>query len=274
MGRNRFPCSDFFRRVYLMIQRVSPSNAAAFEAACAIEPIYGSKCLSGRLCYGDDDPAATFWVGLAEGTPSSAMMLSNGVLTCSSDSRLPPEELLAFLQEQQVHELDTNREDCLAIHALAGGSIESSYYMYYRKDSCPPSTLPLFACQDLRQVFSVLQQSHEFYRTHYQYDTWSADLLRRIHAGATEVYQLDLDGQPVGTGMIVSEDDRHAVLAAVAVIPAYRHRGIGSEITRFLVNRILEKGKIPCLISGYDAVAELYRQVGFQTEGRWGEWYR
>ena len=82
------------------------------------------------------------------------------------------------------------------------------------------------------------------------------------------------DKKPIGTGMIVSEDERHAVLAAVAVIPDYRHRGIGTEITRYLVNRILEKGKIPCLISGYDAVAELYRQVGFQEEGRWGEWYR
>jgi predicted GNAT family acetyltransferase len=44
-------------------------------------------------------------------------------------------------------------------------------------------------------------------------------------------------------------------------------------MSRFLVKRILEKGKTPRLISGYDEVAELYRQVGFETRGRWGELY-
>ena len=62
-------------------------------------------------------------------------------------------------------------------------------------------------------------------------------------------------------------------IAAVAVVPEYRHRGLGSRISRFLVKRILEKGKTPRLISGYDEVAELYRQVGFETCGRWGELY-
>ena len=63
------------------------------------------------------------------------------------------------------------------------------------------------------------------------------------------------------------------MIAAVAVVPEYRHRGLGTRITRFLVKRIQEKGKIPRLISGYDEVAELYRQVGFESCGRWGELY-
>ena len=46
-----------------------------------------------------------------------------------------------------------------------------------------------------------------------------------------------------------------------------------SRISRFLVQRIQEKGKTPRLISGYDEVAELYKQVGFETCGRWGELY-
>ena len=59
----------------------------------------------------------------------------------------------------------------------------------------------------------------------------------------------------------------------MAVIPEFRHKGLGTRISRFLVKRILEKGKTPRLISGYDEVAELYRQVGFETYGRWGELY-
>ena len=88
-----------------------------------------------------------------------------------------------------------------------------------------------------------------------------------------ELYQLTVDGQVVGTGSIVSEDDETGAIAAVAVVPEYRHRGLGSRISRFLVQRIREKGKTPRLISGYDEVAQLYRQVGFETCGRWGELY-
>ena len=88
-----------------------------------------------------------------------------------------------------------------------------------------------------------------------------------------ELYQLEAGGEVVGTGCIGSEDDECGVLAAVAVVPEFRHRGLGSRISRFLVKRILEKGKTPRLISGYDEVAELYRQVGFVPCGRWGELY-
>lgn len=256
-----------------MIERVHTGNEALFAAACAIEPIYGSKCLSSLRCYGDRHPEATFWVGTVDGSPVCALYCKDGVLTCSSDSRLPMEELAAFIRSHGIHEVDTNWTDCQALHQLLGGNTESSYYMYYRKSSCRPSSLPLLPCSDLSQVFSVLQQSHEFYRTHYTLETWSKDIQAKLDAGELELYQLDLDGRPIGTGCLVSEDGKVGVLAAIAVIPEYRHRGIGGEITRHLVCRILEKGKTPGLISGYDAVAELYRQVGFQEDGRWGELY-
>ena len=84
---------------------------------------------------------------------------------------------------------------------------------------------------------------------------------------------LTVDGKVVGTGSIISQDETCGAIAAVAVIPEYRHRGLGSRISRFLVQRILELGKTPRLISGYDAVAELYMQIGFAPCGRWGELY-
>ncbi len=256
-----------------MLQQVHAENETLFAAACNIEPIYGSKCLSSRRCYGDSHSDATFWVGTVEDSPACALYIKDGVLTCSSDGRLPATELAAFIQAHGIHEVDTNWADCEALQRLLGGITESSYYMYYRQDTCSPSSLPLFPCTDLAQVFSVLQQSHEFYRTHYTLEVWSKDIRAKLDAGEMELYQLDLDGKPIGTSCLVSENDRVAVLASIAVIPEYRHRGIGREITRHLVCRALEKGKTPALISGYDAVAGLYRQVGFVEAGRWGELY-
>ena len=56
--------------------------------------------------------------------------------------------------------------------------------------------------------------------------------------GATKVYQLERDGRPIGTGSIISQDDTHAAIAAVAVIPEYRLQGIGTYITKFLIKEI------------------------------------
>lgn len=256
-----------------MIERVTAYTAPAFLAACAMEPIYGSKCQSSRRCYGDQHPDATFWLGTADGLPSCAMFLKDHVLVCASDGRLPAQELADFIRRHGVTEVDTNWADCESLKKVLGGSTESSYYMYYRKDACPPSSLSPKPTCDLSQIFSVLQQSHEFYRTHFQFDIWAADIQCKLDAGELELYQFDLDGQPVGTGCLLSEDDTVAVLAAIAVIPDYRHRGIGREITGYLVGRVLEKHKTPALICGYDEVAALYRQVGFETDGRWGELY-
>lgn len=50
-------------------------------------------------------------------------------------------------------------------------------------------------------------------------------------------------------------------------------RLLGGCISRFLTGRIQETGKTPRLISGYNDVAELYRRVGFETCGHWGELY-
>ena len=127
--------------------------------------------------------------------------------------------------------------------------------------------------QDKRAVFDVMQRSHEYYRTHLDYDVWAADLDCRLSRGLSELYQLEADGAVIGTGSIVSWDDECGVIGAVAVVPEYRHRGLGNRISRFLVQRIQKCGKTPRLISGYDEVAELYRQIGFAPCGRWGELY-
>ena len=144
--------------------------------------------------------------------------------------------------------------------------------MVYRGDGVN-DRFPDIGPGSLEASFAVLQRSHEYYRTHLRFDAWSADLRQKLDRGLMELYQLEAGGEVVGTGCIGSEDDECGVLAAVAVVPEFRHRGLGSRISRFLVKRILEKGKTPQLISGYDEVAELYRQVGFVPCGRWGELY-
>lgn len=255
-----------------MIVPVTSENYPLFRQACAYERIFGSKCLCSYDCFADSG-AYSFWLGLAGSHPACAMQLSGGVLSCSSDGSLPPRELADFIRAHGVTELDSNEVECRAVQAILGGALDSSHYMYYEERSCEDAPFPVEPCRDLHDAFSVLQRSHEFYRTHYRFEPWAADLSARLSGGSAELYTVELDGSLIGTGSIISMDETVGVLAAIAVVPEYRHRGIGLGISRFLTRRVLSLGKKPCLIAGYDEVMALYRLVGYTPGARWGELY-
>ena len=244
----------------------------AFIQACGFEHVFGSKALTALRAYGLNDDRVRFYLCEENSAPTAAMYLMDGVLVVSACPSVDPAPVAELVRRESVGEVDTNWGQCAALQALLGGTTESSYYMVYRGGAINGS-FPDIGPGSLEASFSVLQRSHEYYRTHLRFDAWSADLRQKLDRGLMELYQLEVGGEVVGTGCIGSEDDECGVLAAVAVVPEFRHRGLGSRISRFLVKRILEKGKTPRLISGYDEVAELYRQVGFVPCGRWGELY-
>lgn len=256
----------------MLIPVLTEDKLPLLTAACGFEHVFGSKILTAARAYGLTDPRASFWVQAEGGCPTAALYLNNHVLVISASEHSAPEEIAALVREKDMKEVDTNWDQCACLQQILGGVTESSYYMAYPGEAFP-ETFPDIQEGDLRQVFQVLQRSHEYYRTHFRFETWSDDLKQKLDRGLMELYQLEAEGEVVGTGSIISEDEDCGVLAAVAVVPEHRHKGLGSRISRFLVNRIREKGKTPRLISGYDAVAELYRQVGFETRGRWGELY-
>lgn len=256
----------------MLIRLTEQNQIPAFTKACAYERVFGSKILTALRAYGLADERARFWLLLKNDLPTAALYLAGSVLVISACQEADPARIAELVKAEGVHEVDTNWDQCATLLELLGGTTDSSYYMVYRGGPVA-ETFSDISAGDLPAVFGVLQRSHEYYRTHLTFDNWSDDLRQKLDRGLMELYQLETDGEVVGTGCIVSEDDECGVIAAVAVVPEYRHRGLGSRISRFLVKRILEKGKTPRLISGYDEVAELYRQVGFETCGRWGELY-
>ena len=256
-----------------MLRPVTAQNLAAFEAACAHERVFGSKCLSFYQAYRESGEAR-FWVDLGpDGSANSALFLLGGVLVVSSNNRTDPAELAGLVRGCGVCEVDTNWDQCAALQKLLGGRAESSFYMEYPGGPIGGDYAGVTGAFRLPEVYAILRRSHEYYRAHLEYEPWARDLSLRLSLGLCELYQLNVDGVPAGTGSIASEDGEVGVVAAVAVVPAFRGRGYGTLISRFLVDRILQKGKRPVLISGYDAVAELYRRVGFRETGRWGELY-
>lgn len=254
-----------------MLTPLTQDMVPAFTAACAHERVFGSKVLTALKAYGLNSSTARFFLA-GEGDASAALYLAGGVLILSAADSFDMGLVAPLVQQEGIHEVDARFDQCAALQTLLGGALESSYYMVYRGGAVEgdfsdltPGALPA--------VFDVLQRSHEYYRTHLTFETWAVDLKQKLERGLMELYQLERGGEVVGTGCIISEDEECGVIAAVAVVPECRHKGLGAHISRFLTKRILQKGKTPRLISGYDEVAELYRQVGFETCGRWGELY-
>lgn len=255
-----------------MLAELTRERIPAFTAACAHERVFGSKALTALRAYGLSDPRARFFLCEEAAGPTAALYLADGVLVVSAAQGAETEAVAELVRREGVREVDTNWTQCAQLQKLLGGVTESSYYMVYRGGDLSGSYADLVPGR-LEAVFDVLQRSHEYYRAHLDFAVWSADLGQKLDRGLMELYQLERDGQVLGTGSIASEDDACGVVAAVAVVPEQRGRGLGAHISRFLTKRILEKGRTPRLISGYDAVAELYRQVGYETCGRWGELY-
>ena len=251
-----------------MLTPLVPEQIAAFTRACARERVFGSRILTALRAYGLDNPAARFF-HLGE---DAALYLAGGVLLISAAPGCDPAPVAALIRREGVTEVDTNWPQCEALQRLLGGTTESSYYMEYRGPRLEPDASGLEP-GELPAVFDVLRRSHEYYRAHFTFDAWSGDLRTRLDKGLMELWQLREEGQIIGTGSIIAEDEECGVIAAVAVVPECRHRGLGAHISRFLTGRVLERGKTPRLISGYDGVAQLYRRVGFETRGRWGELY-
>lgn len=256
-----------------MLIPVTAADIPDFQTACAYEHVFGSRALTALRAHGLGSTDAHFFLCRKGHEPAAALYLLGDVLTISSDERADPAPIAEFAQRMQVHEIDTNWTQCQALQGILGGQVDNSYFMVYRSQKQPPEDFPNITQGDLRAVFSVLQRSHEYYRTHLVFEPWAADLNCRLSRGLAALYQLEADGAVVGTGSIVSWDDECGVIGAVAVVPEYRHRGLGSRISRFLVQHIQQAGKTPRLIAGYDEVAELYRQIGFAPCGRWGELY-
>ncbi len=254
-----------------MISPLTPSELPAFTAACAFERIFGSRVLTALRLWGLEGEAE-FFLCRRDGDPAAALCLENGVLTVAADGRVDPAEIAQLVRDRRAAEVDTDYALCAGLHAVLGGELDTCDFMAYRGAPIPEDGLVMRPAQ-LPAVFGVLQRSHEYYRTHLKYTPWAADWQRRLDAGLSELYQLELDGQTVGAGGISSEDDACGVIASVAVVPEYRNRGLGSSITRYLARRIQAKGKTPCLVAGYEGVARLYRGLGFEAVGCWGELY-
>jgi GNAT superfamily N-acetyltransferase len=254
-----------------MPQRISAKNEKEFLEACAFEHVFGAKIRTAYLAYGENNPEQQCFLCMESGEPAAALYLAHGVLTIAAREGFNPVPLATWPGMAQVKEINTDRATCTALYNTLGGTMDGSYFMVYRGTAEQEPETFTMEPGNLREVFDVLWDSNEYYRAHYTYESWAADQAQKLDKGLVELYQYRQDGRVVGVGSITSEDDECGIVGSISVLPAYQHRGYGRAISCYVTQRVLQKGKTPRLMSAYDSVAELYRQVGFEPCGLWGQ---
>ncbi len=76
----------------------------------------------------------------------------------------------------------------------------------------------------------------------------------------------EIDGEPVAAGRLRCLPD-YAKLERIAVRAPYRGRGIGSEVTTFLVRLARERGHSSYRMNAQAHLAEFYGRLGFKAVG-------
>ncbi|WP_447006223.1 GNAT family N-acetyltransferase [Saccharothrix isguenensis] len=76
-----------------------------------------------------------------------------------------------------------------------------------------------------------------------------------------------LDGEPVGAGVYTGPCYDLAQVAGIAVLPAFRRRGIASAVCADLTARVFDAGCTPFLESEPDNAVRLYAPLGYRTIG-------
>jgi len=74
-------------------------------------------------------------------------------------------------------------------------------------------------------------------------------------------------GQVVGTGRLIQQDDGDAQIGRMAVDQTWRRRGIGDQILRFLEEEARAQGLRRCVLHAQQYVKGFYAARGYQEQG-------
>ena len=248
-----------------MLIHLTAVDTPDFAQACAHEHVLGSRAQTALRTYGLGNANERFYLCRKGREASAALYLSHGVLTISSDERADPVPISELIAQEHIRVIETNQPQCKMLQELLGGKLESSYYLAYR-GARGGAEYPDISRGDPAEDAALLRESREWAQTHLNFEDWLTDLTLRLTRSQAELYHLEQDGEATAAGAVLYEDAESGVIGAIAA-KTDEH---AERICRFLIQRVLEKGKTPRLLAGSDAEVEHFCELGFAPCGRWG----
>jgi predicted GNAT family N-acyltransferase len=86
-------------------------------------------------------------------------------------------------------------------------------------------------------------------------------------AGCIHVVAFDADGQPVGTGRLLPQPDGVLKLGRLAVLQAWRGRGVGQALLQALLAAARAQGAREVMLHAQQSAASFYLPEGFEVRG-------
>lgn len=84
-----------------------------------------------------------------------------------------------------------------------------------------------------------------------------------IDAQCLHALAIDSSGAAIGCGRLLEGGK----IGRMAVLPAWRHRGVGSALLRFLIGVAQQRGCNECRLDAQVSAVDFYLRHGFATEG-------
>ena len=224
-----------------------PSDTEAAVKINALAAAYGTEAPFLRLYTGD---GAAF-----------AVMDGDAVLTGDSD-----EARLFLTMDPSVRRIRSDEHNAVKLAAMWGVSPLCDEVM---TPSRPFAASPAAVDLTPKQLWSVVEPV--FTDTLPPFDVWYADVSHRWRHSLCRIQGAMQDGQAVSAAMTTAEDDRAAVIGAVATLPEYRGRGYAGEVVCSLAAALQAAGKTVYLSPKNEHARNLYRRLGFIPCGRYGQ---
>lgn len=109
---------------------------------------------------------------------------------------------------------------------------------------------------EIRHRVFVLEQGVPVEEERDELDAVALHLLARV------------DGTPAGTARMVLDPRQHTgKIGRVAVLPAFRSRGVGRELMEALALRALDRGLVELYLDAQVPVIPFYERLGYRAEG-------
>lgn len=118
----------------------------------------------------------------------------------------------------------------------------------------------------LREIYALLNEDGKNVLP--DFEGYFLDISHRIRHGASDVYAVfNGSGQIIATAAIVAKTDDCAVVGCVATHPAYRKKGIATNIVGKITDNMLKSGREVFLHR--EREIKLYEFLGYKTTGEW-----
>lgn len=105
------------------------------------------------------------------------------------------------------------------------------------------------------------------------FEDFYVDVNHKLRHNTMRLYGIKERDTLVAVAMTVAESDNGAVLGAVSCDPEYRKRGYGSNIVKYISNRLIDENKTVFLHRAKNANVSFYNNLGFAETGTWREYY-